>query len=30
MEQFGDALPKEIRAEQASLAKRLGHVGAAV
>jgi phosphoenolpyruvate carboxykinase (GTP) len=30
MAQFGDALPKEIREEQASLAKRLGHVGAAV
>jgi len=30
MEQFGDALPKEIRDEQASLAKRLGHVEAAV
>ena len=28
--EFGDSLPKEIREEQASLAKRLGHVGAAV
>jgi phosphoenolpyruvate carboxykinase (GTP) len=30
LDKFGDALPKEIRAEQMSLAKRLGHVGAAV
>jgi phosphoenolpyruvate carboxykinase (GTP) len=30
LEEFGDSLPKEIREEQAALAKRLGHVGAAV
>ena len=28
--EFGDSLPKEIREEHASLAKRLGHVGVAV
>jgi phosphoenolpyruvate carboxykinase (GTP) len=30
LDEFGDSLPKEIREEQAALAKRLGHVGAAV
>ena len=30
LDEFGDSLPKEIRDEQAALAKRLGHVGAAV
>jgi GTP-dependent phosphoenolpyruvate carboxykinase len=30
LEEFGDSLPKEIREEQAALAKRLGHVGAAL
>ena len=30
LDEFGDSLPKEIREEQTALAKRLGHVGAAV